>query len=140
MTKKPKKRDPRSDRPVLSTRTSLEIRKAIDARAKESGKSVAHEVEQLIETALSPEGPWSAVFGGARVRGVALSMLASFRVAGHRAADMQGGFEGDAWVRDRDCYRAGMFGVIDALLVGLGLDEPLTPEEIELELAGIKSF
>src|SRR5262245_57539688 len=98
MTKKAKKREPRPNRPTLSTRTSRVARIAIDARAKASGRSVAQEVEHLLETALDPAGPWNAAFGGKRIREVAISMLGAFQAAGSRAAGNR--FKDDAWVLD----------------------------------------
>jgi len=112
---------------------------AIDARAKASGRSVAQEAEHLLETALDPAGPWNAAFGGKRVRAVALSMLTAFQAAGSRAAGDR--FEGDAWVLDRACYKAAMWGVIQALLIGISekLTPDLDPEETAQEIDALKS-
>jgi hypothetical protein len=55
MTKRAKKKPRRPDRPTLSTRTSQELRRALDEAAARSGRSIAQEAEAWLERALAWE-------------------------------------------------------------------------------------
>jgi Arc-like DNA binding domain len=94
----------------LNMRTTKEIRDRLEAAAVANGRSLAQEVEARLERSFAEESG----FGGPEMRRVAYLMAAAFATAGTLSASGKPG-----WVRDRDAYRAGLIGVLDALLIGL---------------------
>lgn len=111
----------------LNMRTTKAVRDKLEAAAGANGRSLAQEVEARLERSFQEE----AGFGGPEMRRLVFLMAAAFATA---ARARSGGK--DTWLDDPICYRAGMFGVFDALLVGL---PGATVEDMTLEIEGLKS-
>jgi Arc-like DNA binding domain len=102
------------------------LRASLEEAARPRGVSVNAEIVQRLERSFAEEQG----FGGPEMRRLAYLMIVAFARAGQlRAAGKTN------WIDDRDCYRAGMFGAIDALLIGL---PDATAEEVMPEIEGLK--
>lgn len=110
----------------LNMRTTKETRERLEAAALANGRSMAQEVEVRLERSFAEEQG----FGGPEMRRLAYLMATAFATAGQlRAAGKT------QWIADPSCYRAGLFGVIDALLIGL---PDATVEDMAVEIEGLK--
>lgn len=110
----------------LNMRTTKETRERLEAAASANGRSLAQEVEVRLERSFAEEHG----FGGPDMRRLAYLMATAFATAGQ----LRAGSKPD-WISDRDCYRAGLFGAVDALLIGL---PGATAEEVAREIEGLK--
>jgi predicted transcriptional regulator len=113
-------------RVALGLKVTPEIKRRLDQAARKSGRTQSQQAELMIERSFAEEDG----FGGPEMRRLAYLMTAAFATAGRLRA---GGKPN--WIEDSGCYRAGMFGVIDALLIGL---PDATAEEIAAEIEGLK--
>jgi hypothetical protein len=111
----------------LNLRMNAALRDQLEASAKTSGRSLTQEASARLTRSFDQD----AAFGDPEVRRVAIAMAVAFDLAGRYHSDGKPG-----WTRDRNAYKAGMFGVIDALLIGM---PDATDEEVAVEIAGLKS-
>ena len=112
---------------ALNMRTNASLRDQLEAAAKASGRSLTQEATARLTRSFDQD----AAFGDPEVRRVAIAMSVAFSLGGQYYSDGKPG-----WTRNRDAYKAGMWGVIDALLTGI---PDITDEEIALEIYGLKS-
>ena len=111
----------------LNLRMNAALREQLVAAAGVTGRSLTQEATARLARSFDQD----LVFGDSEIRRVTIAMALAFELAGrHRSGSKSG------WTRDRDAYRAGMFGVIDALLIGM---PDVTDEEIKIEIGGLKS-
>ena len=94
----------------LNMRTTRETRERIEAAASANGRSLAQEVEARLEQSFNE----AVALGGEGMRRVAFDMIAAFTAAGR----LRAGGKKD-WLDDPSAYRAGVRGVLEALLLGL---------------------
>ena len=94
----------------LGLKVTAETKQRLDEEARRHGRTQSQQAELMIERSFVEE----AAFGGPEMRRVALLMATAFATAGQHSA---GG--APDWANDRDAYRAGLIGVVDALLIGL---------------------
>ena len=87
------------ERVPLGLRVTPDIKLKLDAAAEKNGRSQSQEAEFRLEQS----------FG----RDLAYSMVASFTAAGERRAYNRGLKK--EWISDPDCFRAGMFGVVEVI-------------------------
>lgn len=110
----------------LNMRTTKETRERLEAAALANGRSMAQEVEVRLERSFAEEQG----FGGPEMRRLAYLMATAFATAGQlRAAGKA------QWIDDPSCYRAGLSGVVDALLIGL---PNATAEDMALVIEDLK--
>ena len=110
----------------LNMRTTKETRERLEAAALANGRSMAQEVEVRLERSFSEERG----FGGPEMRRLAYLMATAFATAGQlRAAGKT------QWIADQSCFRAGLTGVVDALLIGL---PDATAEDMALVIEDLK--
>jgi hypothetical protein len=110
----------------VGLRVKEPLRAALEQAAEQRGVSMNAEIVRRLERSFTEEEG----FGGAEIRRLAYLMTTAFTRAGRlRAAGKPD------WIDDPDCYRAGMFGVVDALLIGL---PDATPEEVAIEIESLK--
>jgi hypothetical protein len=94
----------------VGLRVKESLRVALEQAASERGVSMNAEIVRRLERSFAEE----LAFGSAELRRVGYLMASAFAMAGQfNAGDKQD------WIKDRDCYRAGLIGVVDALLIGL---------------------
>jgi TraY domain len=111
----------------LNMRTTLETRQRLEAAAAANGRSLAQEVEARLERSFVEE----AALGGPEMVRLAYLMTTAFATAASRAASGN-----PDWASDPDAYRAGLTGVVDALLIGM---PDATVENIGLLIEDLKS-
>jgi predicted transcriptional regulator len=108
----------------LGLKVTPEIKQRIDEEARRTGRTQSQQAELMIERSFAQE----EAFGVAGLRQLAILMASAFWSAGRlRAAGKE------QWIDDPDCYRAGLRGVLEALLIGLPGG---TLKEMLLELEG----
>ena len=97
----------------LNMRTTVDIRRALESAANQSGRSLAQEAEFRLERSFAEE----SAYGGAEMRGIALKMAAAFHTAGMAAAASQGNpdLSSAQWIVDPNCYRTAAFAVVASL-------------------------
>jgi Arc-like DNA binding domain len=106
----------------LNMRTTQEVREWIERSAAASGRSLSAEVEARLERSFIEE----QIIGGRRLSWLAHVMAMQFATAAMTRALAKGlgPIEGDAWLDDPDCYKAGMYAAFDVLLAGLSGVDP----------------
>jgi hypothetical protein len=110
----------------LNMRTTKETRERLEAAASANGRSLAQEVEVRLERSFAEESS----FGGPEMQRLAFLMIAAFATAGQLSADGK-----PDWLHDRDCYRSGLIGVLDALLIEM---PGAAPEDVDLVIESLK--
>jgi predicted transcriptional regulator len=111
-------------RVALGLKVTSEIKQRLDEEARKNGRTQSQQAELMIERSFAQE----EAFGAAGMRQLAILMASAFWSAGRlRAAGKE------QWTDDPDCYRAGIRGVLEALLIGLPGG---TLKEMLLELEG----
>jgi hypothetical protein len=94
----------------VTIRMRDELKAQVQDAAAAQERSLSDEIERRLERSFAEESG----FGGPEMRRVAYLMTSAFATAGQLNA------AGKAdWIKDRDAYRAGLIGVVDALLIGL---------------------
>jgi hypothetical protein len=111
----------------LNLRMNAALHDQLEAATKTSGRSLTQEATGRLARSFEQD----AVFGDPEVRRSAIAMAVAFELAGRWHSDGKPG-----WTRNRDAYRAAMFGAIDALLIGM---PDMTEHEIALEIEGLKA-
>jgi hypothetical protein len=110
----------------LNMRTTKETRERLEAAASTNGRSLAQEVEVRLERSFTEEG----ALGGPDMRRLAYLMISAFATAGRLSAAGK-----EHWIDDPMCYRAGLVGVVDALLIGL---PDATLEDVAILIESLK--
>jgi hypothetical protein len=110
----------------VTIRLRDELKSQIQEAATAQDRSMSDEIERRLEASFSQE----ASLGGPEMRCIVYLMTAAFEAAGTRNAAGK-----PDWVRDRDAYRAGLIGVVDALLIGL---PDATPHDAALIIEALK--
>ena len=102
------------ERVGLGLRVTMSMKHALDAAAKNNGRSQSQEAEFRLERSFSEE----AAYGGAEMRSMAAKFASAFHTAGRAAAAAKGrpDWTASEWIGDPDCYRVAAFAVITALL------------------------
>jgi hypothetical protein len=116
----------------LSMRTTLDIKRRLERAAATNGRSIAQEVENRLERSFV----YDEALTSPEIRDAVLRMAAAFSIAGSGSAMGKGLGGLGEWLNDADCYRAAMFSVLDALLMG---SPDMSPEAIKLSLEALKS-
>ena len=115
----------KSDTVQLKVRMKEPLRAALEEASERRGVSMNAEIVQRLERSFTEEES----LGGPGMRRLAYSMIVAFTRAGRLRA---GGKEN--WIDDPDCYRAGVFGVVDALLIGMNVP----PQEVDLAIESLR--
>jgi hypothetical protein len=113
----------------LNMRTTKEIRDRLERAAATAGRSLAQEVEHRLDRSFVDDGG----FGSLELKRFAVLMAVAFDTAGSLHAPQ--GAQIQEWIRNPDCYRAAMFGVIEALLIGM---PEATPDDVILQFESLK--
>jgi hypothetical protein len=88
------------------------------AKAKKEGQSTNAEIAQRLGKSFAEE----EAFGGPEGRQMLYFLATAFMAAGERAA---GNRKISQWIKDPECYIAGAFAVLEALLIYLPRNVPL---------------
>jgi hypothetical protein len=111
----------------MKVRMSMQLRRTLEARAAESGRSFSSEAAERLGRSLAQD----EALGSAGARRVVDAVIATFSFVGQSYA--RGNPD---WVSDRSAYRAAVIAVLDVLLAGMP-DVPA--EEVLLEIEALKS-
>jgi hypothetical protein len=112
----------------LGMRTTKFIREQLEEAAIANGRSLAQEVEYRLERSFLDE----EIIGGRRAGWWAHEMVRRFHAGAMTRALAKGGLGADD---DQDCYRAGLYALIEFLF--LDLFEIDTAENVEREITAI---
>lgn len=113
----------------LKTRLREPLRAQLEAAAKKRGVTLNAEIVDRLESSLKQE----VRFGGPELERFALTLINVFEARG-KPEDPPKGAD---WIRDKDCYVRGMFGVVEALC--LMLPEGVTAGEIAMHAEEMRS-
>jgi hypothetical protein len=103
----------------LGLKVTADIKQRLDEEARRTGRTQSQQAELMIERSFTEQ----AALGGPDMQRLAYLMVTAFATAG------QGSAAGKPdWINDRDAYRAGVIGVVDALMIGLPNS---TPEDVD---------
>lgn len=95
----------------LGLRVEPALRNKLERAAKTNDRSINAEINFRLNASFAEE----AAFGGHAMKEMALRMFVAFNAAGAGAAYSHD-LNGD-WLESSDCYRAAMFGVLEALML-----------------------
>jgi hypothetical protein len=112
--RRPRGRPPVPAKARKRNNVTIRMRDELKARVEQAASAQQRSISEEIETRLASSFAEEAGFGGADMRRVAYLMASAFATAGRLSAAGK-----PDWINDRDCYRAGLIGVVDALLIGL---------------------
>jgi hypothetical protein len=103
-----------------------ELRRALEQAAAKSGRSINAEMATRLERSFQEE----FALGGTEMRWLVHMVVAAFTVASRWCVPDE-----PHSLRDKDTYLAGMFGAIDAMMIGI---PDATPEDIAVQIEGLK--
>jgi hypothetical protein len=106
---RPPKTPKPGERVSLGLKVTADIKRRLDEEANKSGRTQSQQAELMIERSFAEQD----ALAGPKMRQLAYFMATSFALAGQHSAAGN-----PDWITDRDCYRAGVIGVLDALLIG----------------------
>jgi hypothetical protein len=131
-----KKRGPRfkpakdGERISLGFRVTADLKRKLDAAATSSGRSQAQETELRLENSFAPNP-----FGSDELKNIAMMTAIAFENAARVSATAKGiAHDPKQWMADKECYLAGMRGVVVALA---GAIPGLKPDEIALHAEAV---
>lgn len=131
-----KKRGPRfkpakdGERISLGFRVTAELKRKLDSAADRSGRSQAQETELRLENSFA-KNP----FGNEEMQKIAMLSAIAFENGARVSATAKGiAHDPKQWMADKECYLAGIKGVVVALA---GAIPGLTPQEIALHAEAV---
>lgn len=131
-----KKRGPRfkpakdGERIPLGFRVTADLKRKLDAAADSNGRSQAQETELRLENSFA-KNP----FGSQEIQNIAMLSAIAFENAARVSATAKGiAHDPKQWMAEKECYLAGIRGVVVALT---GAIPGLTPQEIALHAEAV---
>jgi hypothetical protein len=121
----------------VSMRIGDDTRVRLEKAATRTGRSLIAEIEIRLARSFSDEDVVERILGGPKVRRLAEVVISSFVSSARLTAEASRLPDSEAWMEDRDSFRAGMLGAFEALMSMM--PGAMDSQTLNLEIEALKS-